>query len=107
MNGTRIDQDQSTWRRTVFSALMSKGLAPACDEADYIIIMAVPWIRMSNVVGMQQFHIEPGVMHNLRPFLRLHNYSLPMLYHTTVTDVLQDIALLDRKALIELQILSC
>src|SRR5215208_2004517 len=82
MNGTRIDQDQSTRRRTVFSALMSKGLAPACDEADYIIIMAVPWIRMSNVVGMQQFHIEPGVMHNFRPFLRLHNYSLPMLYHT-------------------------
>ena len=50
---------------------------------------------MLNIIGMQKFNIQLGIMGNFRPFLGLHHISVPVLYHNPALNVLQDIALFE------------
>src|SRR5512145_1926282 len=93
VNYTRVDQNQSTGRGSIFCAFMRERLTASFNEAEHKIIMAVPRISMLNIISVQEFNIEVRMMGNFCPFLGLHTLSVPEFYHRPEFGVLHDIAL--------------
>src|SRR5512142_2308246 len=77
---------------------MRKGLIASLDQGNDIIIMAMTWTSMLNIISLEKLNIELAIVPDFRPFLALHNHSVHPLYHSVTVAVLQDIALFDEAA---------
>lgn len=68
-----VDEDDATGRGMMFYAPMGEGLEALLNDADDVILMAVTWVGVVNVLGVQDVHVELRMDAEVRPFLNWHD----------------------------------
>ena len=67
-----IDQDRPAGWGEMFCASMRKRLKPSSDDADDVIIMAMTWKGVLDVISLQSPDVKLGIMPDFGPFFGLH-----------------------------------